>query len=221
MTSPSHDRSADTAPDVSVIVPTYNESGRIAELVETVCGVYRDRGIHGELVVVDDNSPDGTGRIADSLTGRYPLTVVHRAGKLGLGSAVMEGFEAARAPIVGVMDADFSHPPAVVPELLAHMRRTGADVVVGSRYIEGGAAENWPLARLLMSRVACVLALAAHAGARRDVRVLPDPPRDHPRRDDRGRRLQDPARAADAQPGADGRGSARTCSSIARPARAR
>jgi dolichol-phosphate mannosyltransferase len=143
---------------VSIIVPTYNESGRIAELVGAVCAVYRDRGIRGEIVVVDDNSPDGTGRIVDALIDRYPLTVVHRAGKLGLGSAVMEGFEAARAPIVGVMDADFSHPPAVLADLLAHMRRTGADVVVGSRYIEGGAAENWPFGRLLMSRFACVLA---------------------------------------------------------------
>jgi dolichol-phosphate mannosyltransferase len=148
----------DTTPEVSIVVPTYNESGRIAELVESVCGVYREHGIRGELVVVDDNSPDGTGRIAESLTGTYPLTVVHRAGKLGLGSAVMEGFEAATAPIVGVMDADFSHPPAVLPDLLAQLRRTGADVVVGSRYIAGGAAENWPFVRLLMSRFACVLA---------------------------------------------------------------
>jgi dolichol-phosphate mannosyltransferase len=148
----------DTRPEVSIVVPTYNESGRIAELVDAVCAVYRESGLRGELVVVDDNSPDGTGRIAESLTGRYPLTIVHRAGKLGLGSAVMEGFEAACAPVVGVMDADFSHPPAVLPALLAHMRRTRADVVVGSRYIEGGAAENWPFGRLLMSRVACLLA---------------------------------------------------------------
>jgi dolichol-phosphate mannosyltransferase len=147
-----------SAPELSIVVPTYNESGRIAELVDTVCGVCRDRGIRGELVVVDDHSPDGTGRIADSLTGRYPLTVVHRAGKLGLGSAVMAGFEAAHAPIVGVMDADFSHPPATLPDLLAHMRATGADVVVGSRYMEGGAAENWPVVRLMMSRFACALA---------------------------------------------------------------
>ena len=147
-----------TTPEVSVVVPTYNESGRIAELVDAVCAVYRGGGIRGELVVVDDNSPDGTGRIADSLTGRYPLRVVHRAGKLGLGSAVMEGFQAASAPIVGVMDADFSHPPAILPDLLAHMRATGADVVVGSRYMKGGAAENWPFLRLLMSRFACVLA---------------------------------------------------------------
>ena len=95
-------------------MPTYNERGGIAELVAAVCGVFRESGVHGELVIVDDNSPDGTGRIADELATRYPVTVLHRAGKLGLGSAVMEGFGVARAPVVGVMDADFSHPPAVV-----------------------------------------------------------------------------------------------------------
>jgi dolichol-phosphate mannosyltransferase len=141
-----------------MVVPTYNERGRIAELADAVCAVFREHGIDGELVIVDDNSPDGTGDIADALGARLPVRVVHRAGKLGLGSAVMEGFEAARAPIVGVMDADFSHPPTVLPRLLAHMTGTGADVVVGSRYIEGGAAENWPALRLGMSRLACVLA---------------------------------------------------------------
>ncbi len=139
-------------------MPTYNERGRIAELVEALCGVFRASGLRGEVVIVDDNSPDGTGSIADELATRYPVVVVHRAGKLGLGSAVMEGFAAARAPVVGVMDADFSHPPAVVPRLLEQMRRGDADAVVGSRYIPGGAVKNWPLGRQLMSRLACVLA---------------------------------------------------------------
>ena len=139
-------------------MPTYNERGGIAELVAAVCGVFRESGLHGELVIVDDNSPDGTGSIADELATRYPLTVVHRAGKLGLGSAVMEGFGVARAPVVGVMDADFSHPPEVVPRLLEQMRRSQADAVVGSRYIPGGAVRNWPFGRQLMSRVACMVA---------------------------------------------------------------
>jgi dolichol-phosphate mannosyltransferase len=139
-------------------VPTYNERERIAELAEAVFAVFRAHAIDGEVVIVDDNSPDGTGTIADGLTSRYRVTVVHRAGKLGLGSAVMEGFEAAQAPIVGVMDADFSHPPEALPRLLEVMQRTGVDAVVGSRYISGGAAKNWPVARLLMSRFACLLA---------------------------------------------------------------
>lgn len=145
-------------PEISIVVPTYNERGRIAELVEAVCGVYRTSGLRGELVIVDDNSPDGTGAIADELATRFPVTVVHRAGKLGLGSAVMEGFAVARAPIVGVMDADFSHPPAVLPRLLEQLRRSGSDAVVGSRYIPGGAVKNWPFGRRMMSRFACVLA---------------------------------------------------------------
>ena len=146
------------APELSIVVPTYNERGRIAELVEAVCRVYRESGLRGEVVVVDDNSPDGTGAIADELATRHPVTVVHRAGKLGLGSAVMEGFKVARAPVVGVMDADFSHPPAVLPTLLDQMRRSGADAVVGSRYIPGGGVKNWPFGRQLMSRLACVVA---------------------------------------------------------------
>lgn len=145
-------------PVVSIVVPTYNERERIAELVEAVFAEYRAHGIAGEVVVVDDNSPDGTGTIADELSARHRVTVVHRAGKQGLGSAVMEGFEAAQAPIVGVMDADFSHPPAALPRLLDVLQRTGVDAVVGSRYIPGGAAKNWPAGRLLMSRVACLLA---------------------------------------------------------------
>lgn len=141
-----------------MIVPTYNERGRIAELAETVFAVFRAAGIPGELVIVDDNSPDGTGEVADDLARRFRIRVVHRAGKLGLGSAVMEGFEAAEAPIVGVMDADFSHPPDVIPRLLAALRNANVDAVVGSRYVAGGAVLNWPVARLMMSRVACLLA---------------------------------------------------------------
>jgi len=141
-----------------MVVPTYNERGRIVELAEAVFAVFRSAGIAGELVIVDDNSPDGTGNVADELARRFRVRVVHRAGKLGLGSAVMEGFTAAEAPVVGVMDADFSHPPDVIPRLLAALRASNVDAVVGSRYVTGGAVLNWPLARVIMSRVACLLA---------------------------------------------------------------
>jgi len=141
-----------------MVVPTYNERGRIVELAEAVFAVFRSAGIAGELVIVDDNSPDGTGDVADELARRFRVRVVHRAGKLGLGSAVMEGFTAAEAAIVGVMDADFSHPPDVIPRLLAALRASNVDAVVGSRYVTGGAVLNWPLARVIMSRVACLLA---------------------------------------------------------------
>ncbi len=146
------------ASDVSIIVPTYNERERLADLVAAVAGVFADHRIRGEIVVVDDNSPDGTGAIADGLTGRFPVTVVHRSGKLGLGSAVIEGFGRASAPVLGVMDADLSHPPSILPGMLAALQALDVDAVVGSRYIPGGGAKDWPFLRLAMSRFACVLA---------------------------------------------------------------
>lgn len=144
--------------ELSVVVPTYNERERLEELVASVSHIYDTHHIQGELVVVDDNSPDGTGQIADALKSRFPLQVVHRAGKLGLGSAVIEGFATARGEVLGVMDANLSHPPSALPGLLAVLRALDVDIVIGSRYIPGGGAENWPFLRLAMSRVACVLA---------------------------------------------------------------
>ena len=145
-------------PALSIVVPTYNERDRLPELVRTILAAFQAEGVEGELVVVDDNSPDGTGRVADELAGQYPLRVIHRAGKLGLGTAVIEGFDGATAPVVGVADADLSHPPELIPRMLAVLQGTGADIVIGSRYIPGGGTKNWGLGRLLMSRFACVLA---------------------------------------------------------------
>jgi dolichol-phosphate mannosyltransferase len=146
------------ATDLSIVVPTYNERNRLAELVEAICDACERHDVRLELVIVDDNSPDGTGAAADELARRFPVRVIHRPGKLGLGTAVVDGFRAASAEIVGVMDADFSHPPALVPRLLAAMRATGADVVVASRYVPGGSTPNWPVWRRLLSRVACLAA---------------------------------------------------------------
>lgn len=143
---------------LSIVVPTYNERDRLAALVEAIFDAYRREGVDGELVIVDDNSPDGTGALADDLARRYRIRVLHRAGKLGLGTAVVEGFAAATAPIVGVIDGDLSHPPRMLPRMLAVMQKRGADIVIGSRYIPGGGTRNWGLGRLLMSRAACVLA---------------------------------------------------------------
>jgi dolichol-phosphate mannosyltransferase len=149
-----------SAPAISIVVPTYNERARIAELVGAVFEVFRAHDLDGELVVVDDNSPDGTGAVVDALVARHDgrLQVVHRAGKLGLGTAVMEGFHAAGASVLGVMDADFSHPPAAVMALLRVLRAHEADAAIGSRYIPGGGVRNWPASRLLLSKAACLLA---------------------------------------------------------------
>jgi dolichol-phosphate mannosyltransferase len=156
--STTHARPAAGPAAVSIIVPTYNESGRLAELVTAVFGVLRAHGIDGELVVVDDNSPDGTGALADRLATEHRMKVVHRSGKLGLGTAVIAGFGAASSDIVGVMDADLSHPPHVLPRMLDVLLRSNADFVIGSRYTRGGGTDAWSFSRVLMSRFACWLA---------------------------------------------------------------
>jgi dolichol-phosphate mannosyltransferase len=145
-------------PDLSMIVPTYNERDRLAELVDALFHAASRAGLELELVIVDDNSPDGTGKLADELAIGRRIRVVHREGKQGLGTAVVAGFAAASADTVGVMDADFSHPPSLVPRMLAVFRETDADVLVASRYIRGGSTPNWPLKRRLLSRVGCLLA---------------------------------------------------------------
>jgi dolichol-phosphate mannosyltransferase len=137
----------------SVVVPTYNERENLKALVE---GILSAADV--EVVVVDDGSPDGTGALADQLAVAYGIKVVHRSGKLGLSSAIIEGFRAASADVVGVMDADFSHPPALIPKLLQPIADGKADVVFASRYVAGGGVENWPLWRKLTSRGATLLA---------------------------------------------------------------
>ena len=144
--------------EVTFVVPTYNERDRLAELVTALFDACDRARLALELVIVDDNSPDGTGALADDLARTRRMRVVHRAGKLGLGTAVVAGFEVASAPLLGVIDADLSHPPHVVPKLVAALRAANADLVVASRYIPGGSTFGWPLARRLMSRLACVLA---------------------------------------------------------------
>ena len=145
-------------PDLTVVVPTYNERDRLGELVDAVFSACRSAGVDLELVIVDDNSPDGTGAVADELATRYRLKVVHRSGKLGLGTAVVAGFAVAGADVVGVMDADFSHPPSLLPKMFAVFASTNADVLVASRYIPGGSTPDWPFKRRLLSRIGCLLA---------------------------------------------------------------
>ena len=145
-------------PALSIVVPTYNERDRLPELADAIFAAYRAEGLDADLIIVDDNSPDGTGAVAEELKARHRIRVVHRAGKLGLGTAVIEGFAASDAAIVGVMDADLSHPPDLVPRMYAVMQHAGADVVVASRYVAGGGTHNWPLSRLVMSRAACLMA---------------------------------------------------------------
>jgi dolichol-phosphate mannosyltransferase len=139
---------------ISVIVPTYNESGSLPILVDRLAAAMRGR--EWELLVVDDGSPDGTADVAAKLAAARPVRVLRRAGKAGLASAVIAGMREARGDLYVVMDADLSHPPEVVPALVAAIE-AGADLAVGSRYVKGGATMDWPLRRRIVSRVACMM----------------------------------------------------------------
>ena len=113
--------------------------------------------IDGELIVVDDNSPDGTGDIAEKLKEKYNIKVVHREGKAGLSSAVVAGFKVASGDIFGVMDADLSHDPEIIPRLVAPLEENKAQVSIGSRHVKGGGSENWPLIRRFISKTAIIM----------------------------------------------------------------
>jgi dolichol-phosphate mannosyltransferase len=143
----------------SIVIPTYNEAGGIERLIETLDEVFRSNGLDGEIVVVDDNSPDGTGAIVDRLAAQYPVRCLHRPGKLGLSSGVIDGWAFARpdSEVVGAMDADFSHDPQVLP-LMMKALENGSGLAVGSRYVAGGGIRNWPWRRKITSLVAIALA---------------------------------------------------------------
>ena len=136
----------------SVVVPTYNEVGNLKNIVEQILAAE-----DVEIVVVDDASPDGTGELADELAKSYNVKVVHRAGKLGLSSAILEGFESSSSEIIGVIDGDLQHPPSVIPKLVKAIE-DGADIAVGSRKVKGGGVSNWPAWRKFISWGAGLLA---------------------------------------------------------------
>ena len=143
-------------PELSLIVPTYNESENIVELVDRIEKL-RDF-ISLEVIIVDDNSPDGTDKIAEFLNHKYGnIKVCRRSEKGGLSSAVLHGFENATAGILAVMDADMQHPPEVLPKLFSKLSE-GCDLVVASRYVDGGGVVDWPSHRIILSRGAIMLA---------------------------------------------------------------
>ncbi len=137
---------------IIVVIPTYNEADNLPALIAELRALELP---HLSVLIVDDNSPDGTGEVAETLAQRLPgfIQVRHRPGKEGLGRAYLEGFDSALrggADYIVQMDADFSHPPAAIPRMLALMPEY--DVVVGSRYVEGGALdERWSWWRRFLS----------------------------------------------------------------------
>jgi dolichol-phosphate mannosyltransferase len=145
-----------SVPGAVVCLPTYNERDNLEPMVRALAEVLPEGG---RVLVIDDNSPDGTGEIADRLAVELPwLEVLHRPEKQGLGRAYVDGFHRALAKgadLVLEMDCDFSHDPRDLPRLIAAVE-AGADVALGSRYVEGGGTENWGLVRRLISRGASI-----------------------------------------------------------------
>jgi dolichol-phosphate mannosyltransferase len=141
-------------PGAWLILPTYDEAENLERIVRAALPRLAEAGDGNHVLVVDDNSPDGTGEIADRLAKEHDaVEVLHRPGKGGLGRAYLAGFQhalAREAELVIEMDADFSHDPADLPRLIA--AAADADLVLGSRYVPGGGGENWGLFRRALSR---------------------------------------------------------------------
>lgn len=146
--------------DTSIIIPTYNEKENLPILIERIVNALKGSGIEGEIIVVDDDSPDGTWKAAEELKEKYEnLKVLRRIDKRGLSSAVLDGFEIAGGRILGVIDADLSHPPEKIPELVEPIIKGEAEITIGSRYIDEGGIEKWSLMRKVYSRTATLLVL--------------------------------------------------------------
>ena len=143
-------------PDVAIVVPTYCERDNIEPLTTRIAAMADEAGLNVEVLLMDDKSSDGSVEVVNKLDEPW-LTMVEREGTRGLSPAVLEGMERARAPRIVVMDADLSHPPEAIPAMLTELD-DGADFVIGSRYVPGGAtAEDWGFFRLLNSKAATLL----------------------------------------------------------------
>ncbi|MEX0980946.1 MAG: polyprenol monophosphomannose synthase [Bacteroidales bacterium] len=143
--------------DKLVIIPTYNEKENVGKIIRTVL----DLDIQTDLLIIDDNSPDGTAGIVNELQARFNnrLHLLERSGKLGLGTAYITGFKWALEKgycYICEMDADFSHDPNDLPRLFNSCEKEGADVTIGSRYVSGVNVVNWPMGRVLISYFASV-----------------------------------------------------------------
>jgi len=151
------------ATQVSIVIPTYNESKNILRVLKSI-GDFLPPNTHTEAIVVDDNSPDGTGKLVENYLKNmtkiagYTIDVIHRTAKKGLSSAILKGIQHAKGDTIVVMDSDFSHPPQIIPRMLDALKKYQCDIVVASRYVKGGKIQGWPLKRKLMSKMATVIA---------------------------------------------------------------
>ena len=148
---------------VSIIIPTYNESKNIIEVLKSI-GEHLPKNLLAEAIVVDDNSPDGTGKIVEDYLKEvkqkvgYTIDIIHRKAKSGLSSAILRGVQDAIGDIIVVMDSDFSHPPKIIPRLIDEIKHSKCDVAIASRYMSGGAIKGWTLKRKLLSSTATGIA---------------------------------------------------------------
>ncbi len=150
-------------PQISIILPTYNESQNILNVLKTISDIL-PKSIQTQTIIVDDNSPDGTGSIVEEYMknvkkmAEHTIEVIHRKAKGGLGSAILKGIQESRGDTIIVMDSDFSHPPQIIPKLIESIKKYQYDIVVASRYIKGGNIQGWSLKRKLMSKFATLIA---------------------------------------------------------------
>ncbi|QLH02142.1 dolichol-phosphate mannosyltransferase [Nitrosopumilus cobalaminigenes] len=147
---------------VSIILPTYNESQNIIQILKSI-EEHLPKNFKAETIVVDDNSPDGTGKIVDDYLNfkkiaNNTIDIIHRTTKSGLASAILKGIQHATGEIIVVMDSDFSHPPQIIPKMLESLKKYHSDIVIASRYAKGGSIEQWTLKRKLMSKLATKIA---------------------------------------------------------------
>lgn len=148
---------------VSIIIPTYNESRNIIGILKSI-GENLPKNITAEAIVVDDNSPDLTGKIVEEYLKNvkkiagYTMDIIHRTSKNGLSSAILSGVQRAKGDTIVVMDSDFSHPPQIIPKMIESLKKYQCDMVVASRYINGGKIKGWTLKRKIMSKVATLIA---------------------------------------------------------------
>jgi len=151
--------------EVSIIIPTYNESENIIQVLKSI-GEHLPKDIATEAIIVDDNSPDGTGKIVeDYITDAhneigYTIEVMHRKTKSGLSSAILDGIQHSTGETVVIMDSDFSHPPKIIPQLVEEIKTSKYDIVIASRFVPGGAINGWSTKRKLISKTAKGIAKA-------------------------------------------------------------
>ena len=149
--------------EISIILPTYNESKNIRGILDHIKKSFPSN-LKLETIIVDDNSPDNTAKIAEDYfhsikeKSSHTINVIKRKAKDGLSSAILNGIQESSANTIVVMDSDFSHPPNIIPKLVDAIKQTRCDIAIASRYVNGGSIQGWPIKRKIMSKIATLIA---------------------------------------------------------------